>query len=91
MSVVWDFTESAERLCAGRTLLERFFQQQDSGEPEEAEKLCSRILAMGLLLPFSDCFRETYSSSGQIAPKFDVSPVSLHFPASVYALVLCYV
>ncbi|XP_052468010.1 formin-2 isoform X3 [Carassius gibelio] len=55
----------------GRTLLERFFQQQDSGEPEEAEKLCSRILAMGLLLPFSDCFRDPYSSRPQIAPKFD--------------------
>ncbi|XP_016304214.1 formin-2-like [Sinocyclocheilus anshuiensis] len=26
---------------------------------------------MGLLLPFSDCFRETYSSSGQITHKFD--------------------
>ncbi|XP_042624096.1 formin-2-like isoform X3 [Cyprinus carpio] len=60
-----------QEVFTGRTLLERFFQQQDSGEPEEAEKLCSRILAMGLLLPFSDCFRETYSSSGQIAPKFD--------------------
>uniref|UniRef100_A0A8C1N286 Formin 2 n=1 Tax=Cyprinus carpio TaxID=7962 RepID=A0A8C1N286_CYPCA len=60
-----------QEVFTGRTLLERFFQQQDPGEPEEAEKLCSRILAMGLLLPFSDCFRETYSSSGQIAPKFD--------------------
>nr|XP_055031921.1 formin-2 [Misgurnus anguillicaudatus]XP_055031922.1 formin-2 [Misgurnus anguillicaudatus] len=55
----------------GRTLLEKFFQQQDSSEPEEAEKLCSRILAMGLLLPFSDCFREPYDSSGHLAPKFD--------------------
>uniref|UniRef100_A0A8C2HFV3 Uncharacterized protein n=1 Tax=Cyprinus carpio TaxID=7962 RepID=A0A8C2HFV3_CYPCA len=63
-------TCSFQKVFTGRTLLERFFQQQDSGEPEEAEKLCSRILAMGLLLPFSDCFRETYSS-GQITPKFD--------------------
>ncbi|XP_016376968.1 formin-2 isoform X2 [Sinocyclocheilus rhinocerous] len=62
---------SFQEVFTGRTLLERFFQRQDSGEPEEAEKLCSRILAMGLLLPFSDCFRETYSSSGQITPKFD--------------------
>ncbi|XP_016323860.1 formin-2 isoform X2 [Sinocyclocheilus anshuiensis] len=62
---------SFQEVFTGRTLLERFFQQQDSGEPEEAEKLCSRILAMGLLLPFSDCFRETYSSSGQVTPKFD--------------------
>ncbi|XP_058649547.1 formin-2 isoform X2 [Onychostoma macrolepis] len=65
-------TCSFQEVFTGRTLLERFFQQQDSGEPEEAEKLCSRILAMGLLLPFSDCFRETYGSSGQIAPKFDM-------------------
>ncbi|KAK2875996.1 hypothetical protein Q8A67_020092 [Cirrhinus molitorella] len=64
-------TCSFQEVFTGRTLLERFFQQQDSDEPEEAEKLCSRILAMGLLLPFSDCFRETYGSSGQIAPKFD--------------------
>ncbi|XP_043087077.1 formin-2 isoform X2 [Puntigrus tetrazona] len=64
-------TRSVQEVFTGRTLLERFFQQQDSGEPEEAEKLCSRILAMGLLLPFSDCFRETYGSSGQIAPAFD--------------------
>uniref|UniRef100_A0A9J8AYU0 Uncharacterized protein n=1 Tax=Cyprinus carpio carpio TaxID=630221 RepID=A0A9J8AYU0_CYPCA len=63
-------TCSFQKVFTGRTLLERFFQQQDPGEPEEAEKLCSRILAMGLLLPFSDCFRETYSS-GQITPKFD--------------------
>ncbi|XP_050980863.1 formin-2 isoform X2 [Labeo rohita] len=64
-------TCSFQEVFTGRTLLERFFQQQDSDEPEEAEKLCSRILAMGLLLPFSDCFRETYGSSGQITPKFD--------------------
>ncbi|XP_073684712.1 formin-2 [Garra rufa] len=62
---------ATQEVFTGRTLLERFFQQQDSDEPEEAEKICSRILAMGLLLPFSDCFRETYGSSGQIAPKFD--------------------
>ncbi|XP_016051543.1 PREDICTED: formin-2, partial [Miniopterus natalensis] len=43
---------------AGRTLLEKLFSQQEHGPPEEAEKFCSRIIAMGLLLPFSDCFRE---------------------------------
>ncbi|XP_073072860.1 formin-2 isoform X2 [Manis javanica] len=42
----------------GRTLLEKLFSQQENGPPEEAEKFCSRIIAMGLLLPFSDCFRE---------------------------------
>lgn len=58
----------------GRTLLEKFFQQQEDAPPEEAEKLCSRILAMGLLLPFGDCFREQYSgSASQITPKFNVS------------------
>ncbi|KAG5262306.1 hypothetical protein AALO_G00273730 [Alosa alosa] len=62
---------------SGRTLLEKFFQQQEDAQPEEAEKLCSRILAMGLLLPFGDCFREQYSSStSQITPKFnDMSEV----------------
>ncbi|KAA0724829.1 Formin-2 [Triplophysa tibetana] len=66
-------TSSFQEVFTGRTLLERFFQQQDSSEPEEAEKICSRILAMGLLLPFSDCFREPYSSSsGHLATKFDM-------------------
>uniref|UniRef100_UPI0037E86F3A formin-2 isoform X2 n=1 Tax=Semicossyphus pulcher TaxID=241346 RepID=UPI0037E86F3A len=54
----------------GRTLLEKLFlQQQQQEEPEEAERLCSRILAMGLLLPFTDCFREQLGgSSAHIAP-----------------------
>lgn len=62
-------------LFAGRTLLERFFQQQEKSEcEEEAEKLCSRILAMGLLLPFSDCFGEQYEGSPSHAPpRFSVS------------------
>ncbi|KAL0964731.1 hypothetical protein UPYG_G00328150 [Umbra pygmaea] len=47
----------------GRTLLEKLFLQQEDAQPEEAEKLCSRILAMGLLLPFTDCFREPYGGS----------------------------
>ncbi|XP_045431980.1 formin-2 [Pipistrellus kuhlii] len=47
----------------GRTLLEKLFSQQDNGPPEEAEKFCSRIIAMGLLLPFSDCFREPCQQS----------------------------
>ncbi|XP_067286268.1 formin-2 isoform X2 [Pseudorasbora parva] len=62
---------SFQDVFTGRTLLERFFQQQEASEPEEMEKICSRILAMGLLLPFRDCFREPCGSSGQIAHKFD--------------------
>lgn len=63
----------------GRTLLERFFQQQEKSEcEEEAEKLCSRILAMGLLLPFSDCFGEQYGgSTSPITPQFSVSSVRI--------------
>ncbi|KAF7204962.1 formin-2-like, partial [Nothobranchius furzeri] len=47
----------------GRTLLEKLFLQQRQEEPEEAERLCSKILAMGLLLPFTDCFREQLGGS----------------------------
>ncbi|XP_037611923.1 formin-2 [Sebastes umbrosus] len=50
-------------IFTGRTLLEKLFLQQQQEEPEEAERLCSRILAMGLLLPFSDCFREQLGDS----------------------------
>ncbi|XP_007892099.2 formin-2 [Callorhinchus milii] len=60
----------------GRTLLEKLFGQQENvqlvGEQEEAEKLCSRILAMGLLLPFGDCFREQCGGEAlQNTTKFD--------------------
>ncbi|XP_069035981.1 formin-2 [Lepisosteus oculatus] len=65
-------TCSFHDVFTGRTLLEKFFKQQEDAPPEEAEKLCSRILAMGLLLPFSDCFREQYGeSTSQVTPKFD--------------------
>ncbi|XP_049552942.1 formin-2 [Orcinus orca] len=50
---------------AGRTLLEKLFNQQENGPPEEAEKFCSRIIAMGLLLPFGDCFREPCGQDAQ--------------------------
>ncbi|XP_077101806.1 formin-2 isoform X2 [Siphateles boraxobius] len=60
-----------QEVFTGRTLLERFFRQQDRSEPEEVERICSRILALGLLLPFSDCFREPCGSSAHIVPKFD--------------------
>ncbi|KAF0881584.1 FMN2 protein, partial [Crocuta crocuta] len=49
----------------GRTLLEKLFSQHENGPPEEAEKFCSRIIAMGLLLPFSDCFREPCDRKAQ--------------------------
>ncbi|XP_053156816.1 formin-2 [Hemicordylus capensis] len=56
----------------GRTLLEKLSSQQENAPQEEAEKLCSWIIAMGLLLPFSDCFREPCSQSAQqSAPTFD--------------------
>lgn len=59
---------------AGRTLLEKLFSQQENGPPEEAEKFCSRIIAMGLLLPFSDCFRDPCNQSAQSSSApFDVS------------------
>ncbi|MBN3297052.1 FMN2 protein, partial [Amia calva] len=65
-------TCSFQDVFSGRTLLEKFFRQQEDAPPEEAEKLCSRILAMGLLLPFSDCFREHFGgSASQVTPKFD--------------------
>ncbi|KAM6964335.1 LOW QUALITY PROTEIN: formin-2-like [Tautogolabrus adspersus] len=55
---------SLQDVFTGRTLLEKLFlQQQQEAEPEEAERLCSRILAMGLLLPFTDCFREQLGGS----------------------------
>ncbi|XP_072827032.1 formin-2-like isoform X2 [Vicugna pacos] len=50
---------------AGRTLLEKLFSQQENGPPEEAEQLCSRIIAVGLLLPFSGCFGEPWGQSAQ--------------------------
>ncbi|KAL7856595.1 hypothetical protein SRHO_G00154940 [Serrasalmus rhombeus] len=68
----------------GRTLLERFFQQQEKSESEEeAEKLCSRILAMGLLLPFSDCFREQYGgSTSHVTPQFSQDQLYTWAPVS---------
>ncbi|XP_023805097.1 formin-2 isoform X2 [Oryzias latipes] len=54
---------SFQDIFSGRTLLEKLFLQQKQEEPEEAERLCARILAMGLLLPFTDCFREPIGDS----------------------------
>ncbi|XP_031822811.1 formin-2 isoform X2 [Sarcophilus harrisii] len=58
-------TEGFQNVFTGRTLLEKLFSQQENAPPEEAEKFCSRIIAMGLLLPFSDCFREQCNQSAQ--------------------------
>ncbi|XP_031993073.2 formin-2 [Hylobates moloch] len=61
-----------QNVFTGRTLLEKLFSQQENGPPEEAEKFCSRIIAMGLLLPFSDCFREPCNQNAQSnAASFD--------------------
>ncbi|XP_008579740.1 PREDICTED: formin-2-like [Galeopterus variegatus] len=63
-----------QQVFPGRTLLEKLFSQQENGPPEEAEKFCSRIIAMGLLLPFSDCFREPCNQNAQSSSApFDVS------------------
>ncbi|XP_071015147.1 uncharacterized protein [Oncorhynchus clarkii lewisi] len=47
---------------SGHTLLERLcLQQQGKGvTEEEAERLCCRMLGLGLLQPLSDCFREQH-------------------------------
>ncbi|XP_076190300.1 formin-2 isoform X1 [Aptenodytes patagonicus] len=65
-------TETFPNVFSGRTLLEKLFSQQKNAPQEEAEKLCSRIIAMGLLLPFTDCFREPCNQSAQQStPTFD--------------------
>uniref|UniRef100_A0A8D0L6U2 Formin-2 n=1 Tax=Sphenodon punctatus TaxID=8508 RepID=A0A8D0L6U2_SPHPU len=65
-------TDTFPNVFTGRTLLEKLFSQQENAPQEEAEKLCSRIIAMGLLLPFSDCFREPCNqSTQQSTPTFD--------------------
>ncbi|XP_035756161.1 formin-2 [Egretta garzetta] len=65
-------TETFPNVFSGRTLLEKLFNKQENAPQEEAEKLCSRIIAMGLLLPFTDCFREPCNQSAQQStPMFD--------------------
>ncbi|NWQ74067.1 FMN2 protein, partial [Columbina picui] len=65
-------TETFPNVFSGRTLLEKLFSQQENAPQEEAEKLCSRIIALGLLLPFTDCFREPCNqSTQQSTPTFD--------------------
>ncbi|XP_034284166.1 formin-2 [Pantherophis guttatus] len=65
-------TDAFPNVFRGRTLLEKLSSQQENAPQEEAEKLCSWIIAMGLLLPFSDCFRESSGQKAQqSAPAFD--------------------
>uniref|UniRef100_A0A8D2J2H5 Formin-2 n=1 Tax=Varanus komodoensis TaxID=61221 RepID=A0A8D2J2H5_VARKO len=65
-------TDAFPNVFRGRTLLEKLSSQQENAPQEEAEKLCSWIIAMGLLLPFSDCFREPCSQgTQQSTPTFD--------------------
>ncbi|CAI9544726.1 unnamed protein product [Staurois parvus] len=58
---------SFPNILSGQTLLEKLFNQQRNA-PENAEKLCSEILTVGLLLPFGDCFREQCSKSAEQIP-----------------------
>ncbi|XP_066461504.1 formin-2 [Eleutherodactylus coqui] len=51
----------------GQTLLEKLFSQQRNAAVD-AEKLCSEIVSMSLLLPFSDCFREQCTKSTEQIP-----------------------
>ncbi|XP_061084683.1 formin-2-like [Conger conger] len=61
---------SFQDVFSGRSLLEKV--RQDEGACQEAERFCSRILASGLLLPFSGCVREQDGDPGvQEAPKFN--------------------
>lgn len=54
-------------------------QQQEKGPPEEAEKFCSGIIAMGLFLSFSDFFREPCNQNVQTsAASFDDLNKTLH-------------
>jgi len=70
--------------------LEKLFAQHEQAKPEEAERLCTKILAMGLLLPFTDCFRQqlggspahittktTSAAAAITTAKFDVSHVNM--------------
>ncbi|XP_076856699.1 LOW QUALITY PROTEIN: formin-2 [Brachyhypopomus gauderio] len=77
-------TCSFHDVFTGRTLLEKFFQQQERAESEEeAEKLCSRILAMGLLLPFSECFGEQHGgSTTHVSPQFSQDQLYTWAPVS---------
>ncbi|KAM3931150.1 formin-2 isoform 2-T2 [Leptodactylus fuscus] len=53
---------SLSNAIKGQTLLEKLFSQQRN-PAVDAEKYCSEIVSMSLLLPFSDCFREQCTKS----------------------------
>ncbi|KAL7873733.1 hypothetical protein AOLI_G00128040 [Acnodon oligacanthus] len=67
---------SFQDVFSGRTLLERCCMVSGAGEEDdedEAERFCSRILALGILQPFSDCFRELSAGSDAASkPAFNV-------------------
>ncbi|XP_051579426.1 formin-2 isoform X2 [Myxocyprinus asiaticus] len=52
---------------SGQSLLERCFMQwgciEDDSGAQEVERFCSRILALGILQPLSDCLREPATGS----------------------------
>uniref|UniRef100_A0AAY5F071 FH2 domain-containing protein n=1 Tax=Electrophorus electricus TaxID=8005 RepID=A0AAY5F071_ELEEL len=84
-------TCSFQDVFTGRTLLEKFSQQQERAESvEEAEQLCSRILASGLLLPFSECFGERHQggSTTHVSQQFSVSAPSSGTTALLFRLSL---
>ncbi|KAM4041535.1 formin-2 isoform 2-T2 [Anomaloglossus baeobatrachus] len=60
-------SSSLLNVLQGQTLLEKLFNQQRNAT-KDAEKLCSEIVSMSLLLPFSDCFREQCTKSREQIP-----------------------
>ncbi|XP_072546164.1 formin-2 [Salminus brasiliensis] len=63
---------SFQDVFSGRTLLDRCCMRSPADEGgdedgEEPEKLCSQILALGILQPFSDCFREPDAGSDAVS------------------------
>jgi len=92
----FQYESSLFHSLTGRSLLERCLVQWGCSEDdtEDAERFCSRILAMGILQPFSDCIRELPTGSDVTdKPNFSVwmSQIS---PISAYAhliLVFCFI
>lgn len=65
----------------GRSLFERCLVQwgcsEDDSAPQDVERFCSHILALGILQPFSDCIREPPTGSDVTdKPIFNVWPSS---------------
>lgn len=64
-------------LSSGRTLLDRLcIHPGDGSTEEEAKELCHRMLAQGLLHPFSDSSAELHGDS-TVSAGFSVRPSSL--------------